>query len=121
MESRDCLHLVWKSPTSGTQYVVGRLTRSEDYCFEYGGDCDKAKTDGWEKLVAFPESKIYHCNDLFPAFSRRLPDRKRRNIDQILKKYGLEKYDGYELLRRSGGRLPIDGYSFVEADVEARK
>ena len=50
MESRDCLHLVWKSPTSGTQYVVGSLTRSDDYCFEYGGDCEKARTDGWDEV-----------------------------------------------------------------------
>lgn len=44
----------------------------------------------------------------------RVPDPKRRDINSILQKYGLDSFDGYELLRRSTGRLPIDTYEFVE-------
>ena len=32
----------------------------------------------------------------------------------ILKKYGLDQYDGYELLKRSSGKLPIDTYEFID-------
>lgn len=108
------LYLVWKSPLSGKKYVIGRLNRTDEYSFEYSDDCEQAKVDGWEMMPAFPEVKKYYSEKLFPAFSSRLPDRKRRNINQVLKKYGLKEYDGYELLRKSGGRLPIDCYSFEE-------
>ena len=37
-------------------------------------------------------------------------------MDKILEKYGLAQYDGYELLRKNGGRLPIDTYEFVCLD-----
>jgi len=33
---------------------------------------------------------------------------------EILKKYDLPLYDAFELLSRSGGRLPIDTYKFVD-------
>lgn len=110
------LYLVWKSPLSGKRYIIGRLNRAEEYSFEYSNECSMARKDGWEMLPSFPESKKYYSKDLFPAFSSRLPDRKRRNINQVLKKYGLNEYDGYEILKKSGGRLPIDSYSFEESD-----
>ena len=34
----------------------------------------------------------------------------------MARKDGLNEYDGYELLKKSGGRLPIDSYSFEEPD-----
>lgn len=45
---------------------------------------------------------------------KRTPDIKRKDLPQILKKYGLEHYDGYELLRKSCGRLSIDTYEFID-------
>ena len=114
MQNNNTLYLIWKSPLSSKDYVVGKLTKADEYTFEYTKDCEKAKEDGWGMIPAFPESKEYHSKALFSAFSSRLPDKKRRNINQILNKYGLDEYDGYELLRKSGGRLPIDTYSFVE-------
>jgi len=59
-------------------------------------------------------SKTYCSDKLFSTFSSRLPDRKRKDIDQILKKYGLEEYDPYQLLKASGARLPIDNLQFVD-------
>ena len=44
---------------------------------------------------------------LFPVFASCLPDRKRKDIDKILQKYGLKEFDEYELLKKSGARLPI--------------
>ena len=59
--------------------------------------------------------KFYKDDRLFTIFTSRLPDRKRKNNQEILDKYGLNEYDAYMLLKRSGVRLPIDnldgGYS----------
>lgn len=57
---------------------------------------------------------MYKCEELFPVFSSRLPDRKRKDIKKILEKYGLKEYDSYQLLKRSGARLPIDNLQFVD-------
>ena len=38
---------------------------------------------------------------------------KRRDIKEILEKYEMTEYDPYELLKRNGGRLPIDNYEFI--------
>ena len=44
-------------------------------------------------------------------YLQSLPDRKRKNI---LDKYGLDHYDEYMLLKRSGARLPIDNIEFID-------
>ena len=36
------------------------------------------------------------------------------NINKILKRYGLEQYDSYELLKRGGAKLPIDNLQFID-------
>ncbi|MGH4138243.1 hypothetical protein [Clostridium sp.] len=51
---------------------------------------------------------------MFPAFSSRLPDKRIRDVKEILIKYGLEKYDVFELLKKNGGKLPIDSLKFIE-------
>jgi hypothetical protein len=58
--------------------------------------------------------KKYKRDILFPTFSSRLPDKKRRDIDEILKKYKLDEYDEYKLLKKSGARLPIDNLKFID-------
>jgi len=59
-------------------------------------------------------NRVYKSQELFPAFSSRLPDRKRKDINKILKRYGLEQYDSYELLKRGGAKLPIDNLQFID-------
>lgn len=108
------LYLIWKNPVNRRNYEVGKLTRGDEYKFEYSNEYKQALEDGWELIQAFPEVKEYYSKELFPVFSSRLPDRKRRDIQAVLNKYGLEEYDGYELLRKSGGRLPIDTYEFID-------
>lgn len=110
----DCLYLIWKDPRSRRNYIVGKLSRGDSYVFEYFGEYEEAKEVGWELLAAFPEEKRYESPSLFAAFASRLPDPKRKDIDSILRKYGLSSFDGYELLRRSTGRLPIDTYEFID-------
>lgn len=110
----NTLFLIWNDPESHSNYVVGRLTRDTVYRFVYYGDYKEAQKKGWTFLPAFPEEAQYECDELFPAFASRLPDRKRRGIEAILVKYGLEYYDEFELLRAGGGKLPIDSYSFID-------
>ncbi len=57
--------------------------------------------------------KVYTDTVLFPVFASCLPDRKRKDIDKILQKYGLKEFDEYELLKKSGARLPIDNLEFI--------
>lgn len=114
MNKKSYLYLIWKNPVNKRNYEVGKLTRADGYKFEYWNEYEQALADGWKLIQAFPEVKEYYSKELFPVFSSRLPDKKRRDIETVLKKYGLEEYDGYELLRKSGGRLPIDTYEFID-------
>ena len=59
------------------------------------------------------DDQLAVIHDEISIFSSRLPNPKRRDMDKILEKYGLAQYDGYELLRKNGGRLPIDTYEFI--------
>lgn len=108
------LLLIWKDPETRRNYTVGKLTRGDCFTFQYYGEAENAEEAGWKLLGAFPAYQEYRSNIMFPVFSSRLPDKKRRDIQNILEKYGLMEYDEFELLRRSGARLPIDTYEFID-------
>lgn len=119
---KDYLYLVWKSGQSGQQYIVGQLTKSSCYVFRYCDEVKNAIEDGFAPLLCFPDlNKQYEDEKLFSIFSSRLPDKKRKNINDILKKYGLEDYDEYALLKRSGARLPIDNLEFIDPILDGEK
>lgn len=114
-EGKDSLYLIWKSFETRNQYVVGELVRNGQFEFSYSFDIEKAIKEGYEPIICFPDiDRVYRSDILFPIFSTRLPDKKRRDIDKILKKYNLDEYDSYTLLKRSGAKLPIDNYEFVD-------
>ena len=113
-DEHNYLLLVWQNPVTRRNYTVGKLTKADKFYFEYCEQFEEARDSGWNLMEAFPENKKYESKELFPAFSSRLPDKKRRDIKSILKKYNLDCYDGFELLRRSEARLPIDTYQFVD-------
>lgn len=119
--NRNILYLIWKDPRSRSNYIIGKLAREKTYTFEYCGEYEKALELGWKLLDAFPYIKKYESDTLFAAFSARLPDPKRRGIEEILKKYDLTEYDGYELLKRSTGKLPIDTYEFIDPILQEDK
>ena len=108
------LFLIWKDPQTRKNFTIGKLSRNEKYHFEYCDTVADAESAGWQRLDAFPEIESYESDVLFPAFSSRLPDRKRRDIQKILEKYGLSEFDEFDLLRKSGARLPIDTYEFID-------
>ena len=114
-DGKDYLYLIWKSERSRKQYIVGQLIKNGGYKFQYGEEIEEAVDDGFSLLLCFPDKNIsYEDNKLFHIFASRLPDRKRKNIKDILKKYGMQEYDEYTLLKRSGARLPIDNLEFID-------
>lgn len=114
-DGRDFLYLIWKDPVERRQYIVAQLSKNGQFEFEYGIEVEAAIEHGFKPLISFENIDQTYKNDvLFPVFSSRLPDRKRRDIDKILKKYYLEEFDEYALLKRSGAKLPIDSLEFID-------
>lgn len=114
-EGRDYLYLIWKDSQTRKNYIVGELSKNGQYEFRYTGEVNEAISVGFELLISFKNlEKTYTSDTLFPTFSSRLPDKKRRDLDKILKKYNLETFDEYDLLKRSGARLPIDNLEFID-------
>lgn len=114
-DGRDYLYLIWKDPISRRNYIVGQLSKNKQYEFSYGHEVDKAIEEGFELLIPFDDiNKVYKSDTLFPTFSSRLPDSKRKGIEKILAKYDLTEFDEYKLLKRSGARLPIDSLEFID-------
>lgn len=113
-QQNNYLYLIWKDPQTRRNFIVGKLTRNEKYTFEYCIEANTAQECGWKRMEAFPDQRVYESEAMFPVFTSRLPDRKRRDIDKILDKYNLTAFDEFELLRKSGARLPIDTYEFVD-------
>lgn len=114
-EGKDYIYLVWKEIETGRQYIVGQLSKNGQFEFNYGFEVKEAIEKGFKLLISFEEiDKVYKNDILFPVFSSRLPDKKRNGINKILLKYGMEEYDDYKLLKRSGARLPIDNLEFID-------
>ncbi len=114
-DGRDYLYLIWKSEKSRKQYIVGILSKNGQYEFCYGDEVGEAIADGFTPLISFPDVKAVYKNELlFPVFMSRLPDKKRKDISAILKKYGMDEFEPYTLLKRSGARLPIDNLEFID-------
>lgn len=112
---RDYLLLVWKDPKTKRRYIVGELSKNGQFEFSYGHEFNEAIDAGFEMLIAFPDKeKVYRSDALFSVFASRLPDPRRKGIEDILGKYHLNRYDAYELLKRSGAKLPIDNLEFVD-------
>lgn len=112
---RNYIYLIWKDQKNHRQYTVGELSKNGQYEFKYGFEVNDAIKAGFELLIAFEDiNKSYYSDILFPTFSSRLPDKKRRGIEKILDKYDLIEFDEYELLKRSGARLPIDDLQFID-------
>lgn len=112
---KEYLYLIWKDDITRRQFIVGQLSKNGQYEFQYTHEVEEAIEAGFSPLIPFGDTKKVYTNvELFPVFSSRLPDRKRKDINKILQKYGLEEYDAYELLKMSGARLPIDSLQFID-------
>lgn len=116
---RDYIYLVWQENKTRRRYVIGQLSKNGQYEFNYGFEVNEAIDSGFKLLIGFDDiNEVYKNDILFPVFSSRLPDRKRKGIDKILQKYGLDEFDEYKLLKRSGAKLPIDNLEFIDPIFE---
>ncbi len=114
-DGKDYLYLIWQCASNRRQYIIGQLTKNGQYEFQYCEEIQEALAAGFIPLVSFENLNIvYKSEKLFPVFASRLPDQKRKDIGKILAKYGLEKYDSYQLLKKSGAKLPIDNLQFID-------
>lgn len=112
---RDYIYLIWKDNETRRQYIVGQLSKNGQFEFSYGFEVKEAIEKGFNLLISFEDiNNVYKSDMLFPVFSSRLPDKKRKGIDKILSKYELDEYNEYNLLKRSGARLPIDNLEFID-------
>ena len=114
---KDLVYLVWTNINTRNKYKVAMLYKENGtYYFKYIlENVKEAQKDGFELLVAFPQiNATYENPHLFAVFGARLPDKRRPEIDKILEEYGMTEYDEFELLKRSGAKLPTDNYEFVK-------
>ena len=116
INTRDYLYLIWKDYNTRQKHIIGELSKNGKYEFKYRiKDVDNAIKNGFKPLIAFANiNEVYESYDMFPAFSSRLPDKRRKDVKEILAKYGLEKYDAFELLKKSGGKLLTDSLEFID-------
>lgn len=113
---KDLVYLVWTDTDTGNKYKVATLYKENGtFYFRYILDNVKeAQKQGFELLIAFPQiNALYDNPKLFATFAARLPEPTRPEIKEILATYGMIEYDAFELLKRSGAKLPTDNYEFV--------
>lgn len=113
---KDLVYLVWTDVETGTKYKVGVLYKEAGtYYFKYIlENVKEASKKGFDLLIAFPKiNALYDNPKLFATFAARLPEKTRPEIKEILETYGMKEYDDFELLKRSGAKLPTDNYEFV--------
>jgi hypothetical protein len=115
------LWLIWQNIETRQRYHVGNLTSlNGKYTFSYVLSGKRrtlleAIENGYQPHLAFRNiQKTYVSDRLFDAFSRRLPDKRRPDFNEVLLTLGLSKeYSEMDLLRATGGRLGTDPYEFV--------
>ena len=114
---KDLVYLVWTDVNTGKKYKVAMLYKENGkFYFKYIlENVKEAEKYGFNLLVAFRTlNATYENPQLFAVFSSRLPEETRPEIKEILRTYGMTEYDEFELLKRSGAKLPTDNYEFVK-------
>lgn len=114
---KDLVYLVWTDVKTGNKYKVAELYKENGkFYFKYIlENVKEAQKYGFELLISFPQiNAIYENPELFAVFSTRLPEPTRPEIKEILETYKMTEYDEFELLKRSGAKLPTDNYEFVK-------
>ncbi len=96
-------------------YPIGRLDVEPEqplYTFRYTRGALSAKEEaGFQPLDAFPRfEQAYESPELFPLFQNRVPNPKRSDYAEFVKRLGLtvEQADPFEILAISGGGRQTD-------------
>lgn len=114
-ELKNIIWMMWKN-SEGESFKVGELARrAEKYYFRYDiNGVEKAEEYGFSPLPNLPLIGVeYFREELFNSFSKRLPGHGKKDIGGVLKQYDLKKYDAFELLKKSGGKISTDSFEFV--------
>lgn len=85
--------------------VIATIEKKSDRYIYQPMNLDK---DNWPRARKVIESK-----GLPDIAQRRLYSKRRPDIDRILAKYGLNRYDEWELLKRTKGRLMTDKVQYL--------
>jgi len=87
------LKIYWQEPIKHQRLHVGTLSFSDGvYKFKYVNNYKDLEQRGFKPIMPFLDFDTEYTSDkLFPAFSSRLPDPKRKDIESILKKYNLSE------------------------------
>jgi len=111
---KNIAFLIWKDNENDI-YIIGELEKKKhSFYFKYRlEELSKALSKGFTLLEEFPSyNHTYKKPYLFVSFANRLPPPTRPDIEKILKTYDMKEYDEFELLRRSGAKLPTDRLEF---------
>jgi len=121
VENKLCL--LWQNVLTRQWYHIGNLTltSSNTYVFTYEHSkirrgLSDALQDGYLLHPTFKDRyKIYKSEQLFAAFSRRLPNKNRKDYNNLMNLLNLSKdATEFEVLSVSGGKLVADNYEFVK-------
>ena len=109
----DILYLT-KTDKEGNRFLIGELTKdNNEYIFKYTSE-RADKPEGFIKVPTFKDiGKVYKSDNLFLFFANRLFDKSRPDLPQLLKKYGLDDYDEWELLKATRAKMMTDGYELT--------
>ena len=111
----DYLFLIWKNPQKRSRHKVGIFKKNSKYEFEYSDNIQECIDNGFDLLTSFPDKKKNYVSEkIFPEFLSRIPGPTRIDIDEILKKYNLDSYDAFELIKRSGAKTSLDTLEFID-------
>ena len=109
----DHLIVLWRSPTSRQKFVIGHLTRGDNwYRFWYESQLPR----DFILMPSFPtrrtESDPYVAAYLWPVFNDRIPNRRRSDTAEFLHKWNIaDPDDKFEILAKSHGVRATD---FIE-------
>jgi len=114
---QNVILVYWQDPEKRQRHKVGIITREnkESYTFSYSEEAARLRNEGFEEIFPFTDMNlVYRSDRLFSAFTCRLPEKRRPDIQKVLDKYNILEYDEFDLLRKSGGRSPLDTLEFIE-------
>ena len=119
----DYLYLKWIEPETKKKYIIGALyKRQEKYYFKLKkgyNKIQKQKGIPTNMILFDDENKIYESKQLFSIFKVRLPDIKqytKEGLKELLEEYNLERYDEFEMLKKTKGRLKKDNF-ILEGEI----
>lgn len=116
------LWVTWKHFETRVRYVIGVLTETRDKNYEFKylknegrNNLLKALDNGFKLFptFSFPDD-VYKSDELFLLFKNRLPNKKRRDVQQLIQNRKLmENWNEFDLLRETHGTLPTDTLEFI--------